>query len=484
VDGAGTTTTLHSFDCDSEGCSPNSGLIRASDGNFYGTTMFGGAAGGGTVFKMDAAGTVTTLLSFDCATDGCQPVAGLIQAGDGNFYGTTFDGAGGGTVFKVDAGGTLTTLHSFGSPSAEGGGPSGLIQAADGNFYGTTSSGAVPTAGAVFKMDAAGTLTVLHSFPCSHSEECKLFSPTLLQASDGNFYGTTSSGAVPDSGIIFKIDSAGSFSTLHSFACSTEGCQPTSFIQAADGNFYGTAQSGGEANQGTIFEMDGSGAVTALHSFVCDTDGCQPNSLIQASDGNLYGTALAGSAGGGVVFRLTPANPILPATVALTALSPTQVWISPAKVDLSLDLLAEVFVDGAKAGDGRLDDVSLGGRGFDDAVLYTIPLALTAGPVDFPAGATLEVTVSARRACSGGSRHNSGKVGLWYNGPPTDGGGDAGSRFGATIGGTTADYFLRDSFVLSGQPGTSSELADVTIRGKGSCPTRAFTPFGRWSVTR
>ena len=140
VDGAGTLTTLQlqrSFSGGSDGGNPYAGLIQASDGSFYGTTVFGGASGRGTVFKMDSAGTLTTLHSFSLGSDGGGPHAGLIQASDGSFYGTTTQGgaAGAGTVFNVDSASTLTTLYSF-SGGSDGGNPyvGSLIQASDGSF--------------------------------------------------------------------------------------------------------------------------------------------------------------------------------------------------------------------------------------------------------------------------------------------------------------------------------------------------------------
>jgi uncharacterized repeat protein (TIGR02543 family) len=164
----GTLTTLYSF-CAQSGCTdgeyPVAGLVQGTDGNFYGTTPEGGANGGGTVFKITPTGTLTTLYSF-CAQSGCtdgeDPVAGLVQATDGNFYGTTYEGGtdGFGTIFKITPTGTLTTLYSFSGP--DGAYPeAGLVQATDGNFYGTTEYGGASNSGTVFSLTAANyTLTV------------------------------------------------------------------------------------------------------------------------------------------------------------------------------------------------------------------------------------------------------------------------------------------------------------------------------------
>jgi uncharacterized repeat protein (TIGR03803 family) len=164
---AQTFTTLHSFD-NTDGAEPQVSLVQGIDGDFYGTTKFGGANGDGTVFKLTPSGTLTTLHSFD-DTDGAEPSGGFILATDGNFYGTTQAGGarGDGTVFKIAPSGMLTTLYSFCSESGctDGADPSGgLVQAVDGNFYGPTADGGADGVGTVFKITPSGALTTLHSF--------------------------------------------------------------------------------------------------------------------------------------------------------------------------------------------------------------------------------------------------------------------------------------------------------------------------------
>ena len=165
---AQTLTTLHNFaGPPNDGAAPSAGLVQGTDGNFYGATTTGGTNNKGTVFKITPSGTVTVLHSFaGPPSDGNGPTAALIQASDGNFYGTTeFGGSDGtGTVFKITPSGTLTTLYSF---ACSGGcGPlGGLIQANDGNFYGTTSAGGThQIGGTVFKITSSGTETMLYSF--------------------------------------------------------------------------------------------------------------------------------------------------------------------------------------------------------------------------------------------------------------------------------------------------------------------------------
>jgi len=263
----GTLTALYSFcsqvNC-TDGAEPFSRLVQAG-GNFYGTTAIGGANDGGTVFEITPAGQLTTLYSFcsqtNC-TDGAEPFSGLVQAG-GNFYGTTVSGGanGRGTVFEITPAGQLTTLYSFCSQTncADGELPyAGLVQAG-GNFYGTTEYGGANAGrygfgGTVFRITPGGQLTTLYSF-CSQTNCADGAEPlsSLVQAG-GNFYGTTvEGGANGFYGTIFEITPAGQLTTLHSFAY-TDGADPTAgLIQATDGNFYGTTEGGGANGRGTAF---------------------------------------------------------------------------------------------------------------------------------------------------------------------------------------------------------------------------------------
>ncbi len=330
---AQTFTQLHNFD-GTDGANPNAALVQATDGNLYGTTATGGANsciilevnGCGTVFKITPSGTLTTLHSFDF-TDGAGPNA-LIQATDGNFYGITEEGGanttcnsdyGCGTIFKITPSGTVTTLYNFCSQSdcPDGEWPlAGLVQATDGNLYGTTSGGA-NAAGTVFKITSSGTLTTLYRF-CSQSgcTDGTVPSGTLVQATDGNLYGTTGAdGANGRGGTVFRITPRGTLTTLYSF-CSQDGCAdgsvPNALIQATGGNFYSTTYLGGAYDYGTVFKITPRGTLTTLYSF-CSQSGCPDGrlpsvGLMQATDGNFYGTTpLRGiHSQGGTVFKITP----------------------------------------------------------------------------------------------------------------------------------------------------------------------------------
>ena len=299
---------LHSFSgYPSDGANPYNGGIQASDGNLYGTTYNGGPDDLGTVFKITPSGTLTTLYSFrGYPSDGGTPWGGLIQASDGNLYGTTFRGGvyGYGNVFKITTAGTMTSLYSF-SDGSDGAGPTaGVIQASDGNLYGTTYYGSAYHWGTIFKITTDGALTTLYSFNGSDGS-----SPggSLIQASDGNLYGTTILGGAGNIGTVFRITTDGTLTSLYSFSGGNDGAYPyAGLIQASDGNLYGTTYKGGAGNRGTVFQITPSGTLTTIHSFN-SFDGAYPYAgLIQASDGNLYGTtAEGGASGNGTIFATT-----------------------------------------------------------------------------------------------------------------------------------------------------------------------------------
>jgi uncharacterized repeat protein (TIGR03803 family) len=281
--------------------------------------------GCGTVFKLTPAGKLTTLYAFcpneDCST-GSNPSGPLIEGTDGDFYGTTtLGGTGNGTIFKIAATGKLTTLYTF--ASSDGAQPTGLIQGTDGNFYGTTMKGGSEDDGTAFVISSRGTLTTLHNF-CTVSGFTPTWNPCidggrpeapLVQGSDGNFYGTTSNNGL-GGGTFFQLTTGGTLTTLHNF-CSqtncTDGASPAApLIQATDGNFYGTTNAGGTnpgngicSGCGTLFQITPSGKLTTLHDFA-GTDGTRPNGLVQGTDGEFYGTTNYGGTvyTGGTAFSL------------------------------------------------------------------------------------------------------------------------------------------------------------------------------------
>ncbi len=317
---AQTFTTLLEFDS-TNGVSPfHLSLIQGLNGNLYGTTSGGGAhscAFGprcGTIFEVTTAGALVESFSFN-GTDGEFPYAGLVQTTNGNLYGTTSSGlTSGGTVFSLTTSGTLTTLHNFCSLTncADGLNPeSTMVLGTDGNFYGTTSNGGPADAGTVFKITAAGTLSTLHMFMGNDGDHPAFGG--LVQATDGNFYGTTATGGPNGDGVIFRINAAGKGTILHSFN-GTDGITPNGLLQGTDGNFYGTTFMGGAGGGGTVFQITSAGTLTTLYSFCVSgnpcADGVNPGDrLVQATDGNLYGVTPSGGANGsGTIFSISPSG--------------------------------------------------------------------------------------------------------------------------------------------------------------------------------
>jgi uncharacterized repeat protein (TIGR03803 family) len=298
---AQTFNTLHSFD-QTDGAEPEAGLVQATDGNLYGTTYHGGIGNfgfGGTVYNITPGGTLTTLYNFCNLTqceDGANPYAGVVQASNGNLYGATSQGGTiYGVVFEVTPGGGFSALDSFNN--TDGANPqASLVLGTDGNLYGTTPFGEATTAcpqgcGTVFKLTPGGTLTTLHTFVETDGSRPLA---RMIQGTDGNFYGTTFGGGTSHNGTVFKITPGGTLTTLHSFTGSDGATPYAGLVQASNGNFYGTTLAGG-IGKGTLFQITPGGTLTTVYIFcslggVCP-DGENPHGdLIQASDGNLYGT--------------------------------------------------------------------------------------------------------------------------------------------------------------------------------------------------
>jgi len=340
---AQTYATLHTFSCQSPNCPDGGdewgGLLQAADGNFYGTTFGGGANDRGIVFKITPGGVFTPVVNFGSPSD--RSTSSLIQDIDGAFYGTTST-----TIFKLTPNGTLTTLYS------NGGSQAALLLGEDGDLYGMGDT--------IFKITRSGALTTLHEF-CSLFR-CKdgsaPYYAALIQRVDGNLYGTTAFGGNENycfdntgCGTVFRLAPDGTLATIHTFEDEGDGAVPyagviegtdgnlygttssgtvfklangqlTSYnlgdsswaplVEATDGNFYGTTYTGGTNGYGTIFKITPDGALTTLYSFCsqpnCADGGGPMAALIQATDGNLYGTTsgnLGGVWGVSTIFRLS-----------------------------------------------------------------------------------------------------------------------------------------------------------------------------------
>ena len=326
---AQTFTSLYSF-CSNAGCTdgggPRGNLVQGTDGNIYGITETGGSGGAGTFFKITTAGTLTTLYNFcpsSPCTNGADPFGGVVLGTDGEFYGVTFDGGAyaDGTVFKISSAGKFTLLHTFDGTDGQDA-ESALVQADNGNFYGTTFRGGTYGEGTVFEITASGSFRTLHSF-CASSGCPDGSGPNgLTLAANGNLYGTTYTGGESScktsetNGTFFELTPTGTLTTLAVFCAPTGYLPDSALVEAADGNFYGTTLAGGDGSKvvyGTVYEMTSSGSVTSLHSFCLETgctDGKIPMGVTMGTDGNLYGITSGGGANGGkgTVFEITPSG--------------------------------------------------------------------------------------------------------------------------------------------------------------------------------
>jgi len=320
VGATGTLTTLYSFS-GGTGAAPEAALVQAANGLLYGTTCNGGTNGAGTVFQISTNGAFVPLYSFTGGNDGANPTASLLQARDGYLYGTTWDGGtnGAGTVFRISTNGAFTSIYSF-TGGNDGANPAAsLIQGADGYLYGTAQNGGTNVYwGTIFKLSTKGDFILLHT--CGYDDGG---SPeaALLQASDGNFYGTTWNGGTHGCGTVFQISAAGTFTSLYSFTDQNDGANSSaSLIQAANGDLYGTTCWGGISGFGTVFQITPTGNFTSLYSFSGGEDGGNPAGALLAFDGYLYGMSQAGGTNGnGTVFALV--IPQVPITIGNIAYS-------------------------------------------------------------------------------------------------------------------------------------------------------------------
>ena len=311
---AQTVNTIHNFN-GSDGSNPaNLTLVQGRDAALYGATVYGGTNDIGVIFKITPAGKFTVLRNMYGATDGAYP-SSLTLAYDGNFYGTTESGGTGdyGTIFKISPSGTFTVLHNFNGNGSEGSEPATPpIQASDGNFYGTTDFGGTGNSGTVYKLTPAGALTVLYNFdPAGGGSGSATGMPT--QGGDGYLYTLEANGGASSCGRILKISTAGVLTNTYDFDCETTGRVPVGkLVRGADGNLYGTTLHGGIYNCGTgycegglLFQLETNFSYTVLYDFGGKIgEGTEPVGSVVGSDGRFYGNDTAGGDFGyGTIYR-------------------------------------------------------------------------------------------------------------------------------------------------------------------------------------
>lgn len=348
---AQTYTVLHAFDAGTDGAVPGP-IIRDAQGNLYGTTRFGGIIDCGedtcgTIYKIDASGNETVLFRFGGSTNGSNPLSALFRDTAGNLYGTTqgngFDG-GQSVVFKLAPNGNETTLFLAGNVNQGCCLDSPVAVDAQGNIYGMSPFGGVPNCGlnndglgcgTLFRLSPTGEFTLLHVFDGKDGMQPE---GGVVLDGKGNLYGVAAYGgelscnypasgqpSEPGCGTIYKLDSKGKFTLLHSFTGPNDGSYPLGLIIDSAGNLYGIAESGGdvipksnyEYGVGTVFKVDTTGAFSLLYTFTpCTQPPClngNPRNAVFAShlardsQGNLYGLEQENDcAGGGCLFRIDP----------------------------------------------------------------------------------------------------------------------------------------------------------------------------------
>jgi uncharacterized repeat protein (TIGR03803 family) len=339
---AQTYTVLHDFTDSPDGAIPGP-IIRDAHGNLYGTTKYGGLADCGegtcgTVYKVDSAGNYSVLYSFEGGTNGTNPVAGLVRDAAGNLYGTTQGNGfidGDSVIFKVDANGQETTLlvaDISGASSLD----SPLALDAQGNLYGMSPFGGEPNCGwnsfglgcgTLFKLSPSGAFSVLHVFDGTDGMQPE---GGLVLDGKGNLYGTANFGGEhscesagygyfePGCGTVFKLDSRGKLTVLHTFGGAGDGSFPLGVIIDSAGNLYGIAQNGGDIvgdyiyGLGTVFKVDTSGNFSVLFTFTPATtlNAVYASHLLIDRQGNLYGLQQFNNCAlhGGCLFKIDTAG--------------------------------------------------------------------------------------------------------------------------------------------------------------------------------
>jgi uncharacterized repeat protein (TIGR03803 family) len=316
----GEITSFYKFcsqpDC-ADGGDVESAPILGSDGNLYGVTEGGGNGScghGGVVYKMTLDAQITVLHNFSATCiDGSNP-NGIILASDGNFYGTTVYGGDAanqpGTIFKISPAGTYTLLHSFCSEPQCNDGEKPFfppVEGDDGNFYGAASTGGTLGGGVIYRVTSSGKYSVIYNFcgnavgPCPNGA----YPSAIAKDAEGNFVGSA--------GVLFKITPSGQYTVLYRFGTESYslGSAATPMTLASDGNLYGTLNgsgsgSWGPASRGGIYEVTSQGEFKALYGFCpwCSSGGSDTpgfnllDPIFQGTDGNFYGTTAYGGIGG------------------------------------------------------------------------------------------------------------------------------------------------------------------------------------------
>ena len=504
---AGVYTLMDSFAGGSaDGEFPEGALVQATDGYLYGTTLRGGPQNSGSIYRIlpGAPNTPAFLHFFVGGTvDGLEPNAGLVQATDGYLYGTAEGGGSGefGIVFRIQTGtaDTLVITHAFVGGANDGSTPeAGLVQATDGFLYGTTHASGHSGDGILFKMPtgAPSALTIVHPFKGGATDAASA-NTTLIQATDGFLYGTSSQGGGANVGVVYKVQTGAANNPviMHSFAGGTaDGSTPhASLVEATDGALYSTTYSGGASGDGAVFNIQTGAANTPvlLHSFTGGTagDGANPyTGLLQGTDGSLYGATYGGGTfqNMGILYKII-ASPALAAPVQLTV---------PASVvhgtDFTLSYLVTNAFDGTvpgtlndcfatnTAGDTTGWTGAITGEPTSQTKTLTAPEAAGAYTYALTCGgsetgiATLNVTVPLTQLTFSSVTHNFGSVSVGAN-----------AAYGSTITNTGAVPVSGSGISITGSTEfTSATNCPASLAVGAHCQvTFTFAPTAAGSVS-
>jgi uncharacterized repeat protein (TIGR03803 family) len=395
INSGGVITPLYST-VQSDGTNCN-GLVLGTDGNFYGTCRQGGLNNGnpgGTFFQVTPAGIFTVLHNFVMigqTTDGCYPASTPVQGSDGNFYGTTYScGANSiGMVYKITPAGEYTQLYNFKGGSTDVGAPYGLVQGSDGNFWGMSGgqfAGGPTGNGGVFKISAKGKEKLVYAFKGAPTDG-GTSQTSLIQASDGNFYGSTLlGGSSGNSGVLFKMTTGGKETILYNFGVPTNGGSPQlPMTEGPDGLLYGIATncSGGGCGQAAIFDITTKGAYNTLYlypNYGGNNNSVPLSPLLLSTDGTFYSTTEEGTTArfqAGTFYSLS------------TTFSPfiSLVNVSSGKEGTQVGILGQGFTGSSvvKFGGTAATTTQLTGSTF---ILATVPTGALTGKVTVTTGAT------------------------------------------------------------------------------------------------
>ncbi|HRG57687.1 MAG TPA: T9SS type A sorting domain-containing protein [Bacteroidia bacterium] len=340
--------------------------------SFYGMRTRGGANDLGTIFKTDNSGNnFQKTHDFSAGYIGKRPIGELTEYAPGEFYGTTTKGGDydKGTIFKYDLNnGTYNVIYHFGNNSAEGETPrTKLLKANNGKMYGIAVEGGANNDGVLFEIDINGNYTVKYSFSFVNGAYYDTlnvdYSYSVVQATDGNIYGTTITGGIYDGGVLYKFDGNGdNYVKLLDFNTSLvggNGFNPMgSMVLTPNNKLYGTTYRGGNAaNAGTIFSYDYIGnSYTVIHNFQdIPLDPKNPNGNLTYHNGKLWGSCpLGGTNNHGLLYSIDTTGGAFIDTYSFdsnTGSEPTGL-MSFGNAQLGLDTLFGITHSGGDFGDG------------------------------------------------------------------------------------------------------------------------------------